>query len=155
MGVLRGLKWLYFGIFRVLKRHLIGWKRWYSHFMLKWLNNRKYSPNPNICTIYELNKSSYYKLNKIFHSQTMYDSTKKLLTTFYPIFWCSSNLYVKDWSFFETTSKIDIASIKNEDNLKNKDDLKKEDDSKVILPKDGRYPEGVCNLYGRYLKNEK
>ena len=110
MGVLRGLKWLYFGIFRVLKRHLIGWKRWYSHFMLKWLSNRKDSPNPNICTIYELNKSSYYKLNKIFHSQTMYDSTKKLLTTFYPIFWCSSNLYVKDWSFFETTSKMKIAS---------------------------------------------
>ena len=26
---------------------------------------------------------------------------------------------------------------------------------KVILPKDGRYPEGVCNLYGKYLKNEK
>ena len=35
------------------------------------------------------------------------------------------------------------------------DDLKNEDDSKVILPKDGRCPEVVCNLYGRHLKYEK
>ena len=30
-----------------------------------------------------------------------------------------------------------------------------DDSSKVMLPKDGRYPEDVCNLYGKYLKNEK
>ena len=66
LGVLRGLEWLYFGIFRVLKRHLIGWKRWYSDFILKWLSNRKDSPNPIICTIYELNKPFYNKMKKSF-----------------------------------------------------------------------------------------
>ena len=34
-GVFRSLKWLYLGIFRGLKRHLIGWKRWCSDSILK------------------------------------------------------------------------------------------------------------------------
>ena len=41
------------------------------------------------------------------------------------------------------------------DDLINDDNLKNEDDSKVILPKDGRCPEVVCDLCGRHLKYEK
>ena len=39
IGVFMDLKWLYVGIFRGLKRHLIGWKRWYYGSILKWLTN--------------------------------------------------------------------------------------------------------------------
>ena len=74
------------------------------------ISNRKDYPHPIICTIYELNKPSYYKMNTLFHSWTTYDFNKKLLTKFYQIFWFISNLYVKDWSFFETTSKMKMTS---------------------------------------------